>query len=245
MNPSLSQLSAVDQLSDSLQIERGNPDLRPYDNYYTSFRLNYNKGKVNVGFYANYNHRDNVIMKHIYRENNKFIHSYANHDRYQNLNMEMNVRVGMLWDMLQLSGSISNSNYWSHGVDFYHQINSVGWELQAAFMYKNLVLTAMYHKNADYFYGEQLFTGEEMHYLGAQYRIKKVNMGLMLINPFSKEYRRTEDYMNQYAGNKYRYNIDDTACAIWATLSWNVSFGRDYKSKNKRMNNSDSDNGVM
>jgi hypothetical protein len=51
--------------------------------------------------------------------------------------------------------------------------------------------------------------------------------------------------MNKYAGNKYRYNIDDTACAIWATLSWNVSFGRDYKSKSKRMSNSDSDSGVM
>ena len=66
-------------------------------------------------------------------------------------------------------------------------------------MYKNLVLTAMYHKNADYFYGEQLFTSEEIHYIGAQYRIKKVNLGLMLINPFSKEYKRTEDFRNQYA----------------------------------------------
>lgn len=88
-------------------------------------------------------------------------------------------------------------------------------------------------------------TGEEMHYFSAQYRIKKVNFGLMLINPFSKEYKRDENYLNQYAGNKYRYNIDDTACAIWATLSWNVTFGRNYKNQNKRMDNIDLDNGVM
>ena len=112
-------------------------------------------------------------------------------------------------------------------------------------MYKNLTLMAMYHKNADFFYSEELFTGEEMHYFGAQYRIKKVNLGLMLINPFSKEYKRTEEFRNQFAGYKYSFNIDDTACAIWATLSWNVSFGRDYKSKSKRTNNSDSDSGVM
>ena len=245
MNPSLSQLSDVDQLTDSLQIKRGNPDLKPYYSNNASFRLNYNKGKVNVGFYTNYNHRNNPIMTHVYRENDKFIHSYANHDRFQKLSVGMNVRVGMLWDMLQLSGSISNNSYWSHGLDYYHQINSLGVELQAALMYKNLTLQALYHKNADHFYGEMLSTGEEIHIFSAQYRIKKVNVGLMLINPFSKEYKREENYINQYAGNKYRYNIDDTACAIWATLSWNVSFGRDYKSKSKRMSNSDSDSGVM
>ncbi|MBR5597971.1 MAG: TonB-dependent receptor [Lachnospiraceae bacterium] len=245
ISPSLSQLSAVDQLTDSLQISRGNPDLRPYDNYYSSFRLNYKKGKVNVGLYANYNHWDNAIMEHIYRENDKFIHSYANHEKFQKLTVGLTARIGMLWDMLQLSGSINNNYYWSHGVDFYHRMNSFGGEIQAAFMYKNLTLSALYHKNADNFFGELLMTGEEMHYFSAQYRIKKVNFGLMLINPFSREYKRDENYLNQYAGNKYRYNIDDTACAIWATLSWNVTFGRNYKNQNKRMNNVDLDNGAM
>ena len=244
-NPSLSQLSAVDQLTDSLQIKRGNPDLIPYYIYNGSFRLNYNKGKVNVGFYTNYSHRDNPIMTHVYRENNKFVHSYANHDKFQKLSMGLNVRIGMLWDILQLSAGVSNDRYWSHGLNYNHHVNSFGIDLQAALMYKNLTLMAMYHKNADSFYGEELFTGEEMHYFGAQYRIKKVNLGLMLINPFSKEYKRTEEFRNQFAGYKYSYNIDDTACAIWATLSWNVSFGRDYKSKSKRTNNSDSDSGVM
>ena len=245
INPSLSELSAVDQLVDSLQIKRGNPDLKPYNHYYSRLRFNYNKGKVNVGLFGAYTLLDNAIMEHIYRENDKFIHGYANHNKFHKLNLGLNARVGMLWDMLQLSGSISHDTYWSHGIDFYHQVNSFGWEVQADFMYKNLVLSAMYHRNADFFYCETLSTGEEIHYIAAQYRIKKVNLGLMLINPFSKEYKREENYMNKYAGNKYRYNIDDTACAIWATLSWNVSFGRDYKSKSKRMSNSDSDSGVM
>ena len=39
--------------------------------------------------------------------------------------------------------------------------------------------------------------------------------------------------------------IDDAARMVLVTASWNFSFGRDYKSKNKRMNNSDSDSGVM
>ena len=38
---------------------------------------------------------------------------------------------------------------------------------------------------------------------------------------------------------------DDVARMVLVAASWNFSFGRDYKSKNKRMNNSDSDSGVM
>ena len=48
MNPSLSQLSAVEQLTDSLQSERGNPNLKPYSYYHSTFRLNYSKGKWDI-----------------------------------------------------------------------------------------------------------------------------------------------------------------------------------------------------
>ena len=245
MNPSLSQLSAVDQLTDSLQISRGNPYLKPYDSWSSNVRINYQKGKVNVGFFGKYIHQDNPIMAYIYREDSKFIHSYANHDRFQNLNVGMNVRIGMLWNMLQLSGSISNDSRWSHGLDYNHHHNSIGYSLEAAFMYKKFVLLASYRKNTDYLFGESFTTGEETHYIALQYRIKRLNIGLMMLNPFEDDYCRNEDNLNKYAGNTFEYHIDDSARMIWATLSWNFSFGRDYKSSNKRMNNSDRDNGVM
>ena len=47
------------------------------------------------------------------------------------------------------------------------------------------------------------------------------------------------------AGYTYEYHIDDIARMVLVTASWNFSFGRDYKSKSKRMSNSDSDSGVM
>jgi outer membrane receptor protein involved in Fe transport len=244
-HPSLSQLSAVDQLTDSLQISRGNPLLKPYDSWNCNFRLNYNKGKVNIGFFGKYNHRENPIMPYIYRENGKFIHSYANHDRFQNLNVGMNVRVGMLWDILQLSGSISNDTRWSRGINYNHHHNSLGWSLEAAMLYKKFVFSARYQKNTDYLFGENFTTGEVMHYIALQYRIKKLNVGLMMLNPFENDYCRNENNLNQYAGNTFEYHIDDSARMIWATLSWNFSFGRDYKSGSKRMNNSDTDSGVM
>ena len=65
MNPSLSQLSAVEQLTDSLQSERGNPNLKPYSYYRSTFRLNYSKGKWDIGLRNQYNYRDKAIIPHI------------------------------------------------------------------------------------------------------------------------------------------------------------------------------------
>ena len=62
------QLSAVEQLTDSLQSERGNPNLKPYSYYRSTFRLDYSKGKWDIGLRNQYNYRDKAIMPHIYRE---------------------------------------------------------------------------------------------------------------------------------------------------------------------------------
>ena len=245
VNPSLSQLSAADQLTDSLQIDRGNPNLKPYSYYRTTFRLNYQKNKWNIGFFGNYSYRDDAIMPHIYRENGKFVHSYANHDDFRQLSVGINARVGMLWNVLQLSGNVYSDTEWSNGLDYRHKHHSIGWDITAMLMYKNFVAYAMYGQKSDSFFGEHLARGEEAHIVQLQYRLKNVNVGLRMYNPFQNDYARKETDMNQYAGYDYEYHMDDVARMIAVTFSWNFSFGRDYKGENKRMSNSDSDSGVM
>ena len=245
INPSLSQLSAADQLTDSLQTERGNPNLKPYDYYRTSFRLNYNRDKWNIGFFSNYYYHNDVIMPHIYRENSKFIHSYDNHDNFRELKMGINIRMGMLWNILQLSGSVYNDMAWSNGIDYRHKHQSIGWDVTAMLMYKNFMAYAMYGRKSDSFFGEHLAKGEEAHIIQLQYQWKNMNLGLRMYNPFESDYARKEVNKNQYAGYDYEYHMDDVARMVTVTFSWNFSFGRDYNSKNKRMNNKDSDSGVM
>lgn len=245
MNPSLSQLSAVEQLTDSLQSERGNPNLKPYSYYRSTFRLNYSKGKWDVGLRNQYNYRDKAIMPYICRENDKFVHSYANHSSFRDWTVGLDVRVGMLWDMLQLSGSIENRKYWSNGIDFRHTQSSIGWDVAATFMYKNFTAAFAFQHNSDYFFGERLSTGEEAHLIDVQYRWKRLNIGLRMFNPFQKDYKRKEEDWNKYAGYSYQYHLDDVARMICLTLSWNMSFGRDYKSGGKKMQNRDTDAGVL
>lgn len=244
-SPSLSQLSAADQLTDSLQINRGNPDLQPGRNYNAKLRLSYNKGKWNAALFCNYYRDEDVIMPHIYQEGDKFIHSYANHPDFQRLRSGVDVRLGMLWDILTLSGGIYANQAWSKGVDFSHFHHSIGWQLGATFMYKNFTGMFLYKNDTDSFFGETLNRGEEAQLVQVQYRLKKMNIGLRMLNPFQKDYKRKEANRNQYAGYDYEYHVDDIARMICVTFSWNFSFGRNHKSGPKRMNNSDTEDGVI
>lgn len=245
INPSLAQLSAVEQLTDSLQSQRGNPNLKPYSYYHNTLRLNYSKGIWDIDLRGQYYYRDNAIMEEILREDNKFVHSYANHPNYSKLTVGLDARVGMLWNILQLSGSIESSHIRSHGRDYLHTRNSIGWDAAATLMYKNFTAMIEYSQNSDYFFGENLATGEEAHMIQLQYRWKQLKMGVLMFNPFQKDYKREEANWNKYAGYSYHYHIDDIARMICVTLSWNMNFGRDYKSSNKKIKNSDTDAGVL
>lgn len=137
-------------------------------------------GKWDVGLRNQYNYRDKAIMPHIYREDDRFIHSYANHSNFQDWTVGLDARVGMLWDVLQLSGSIESRKYWSNGIDFRHTQHSIGWDVAATFMYKNFTASVEFQHNSDYFFGEVLATGEEAHAIDLQYRWKRLNVGLRL-----------------------------------------------------------------
>ena len=244
-NPSLADISAADQLIDSLQIKRGNPDLDTYMQYALKYRLNFNKGKVNIGFSNNFYYYDRPLMQHIYRENGKFVQSYANHRRGQSMNTGINFRIGPFWDMLTLSGDFSFNQRWVHGINYTHTNRNIGGELTAMFSYKNFTSFLYYQHQGDSFWGETLSEGQKLHMVSVSYRIKNVNLGLRMFNPFKKDHSQMTQNFNQYAGYTDEYHIDDVARMILVTASWNFSFGRDYKSKSKRMNNSDSDSGVM
>ena len=243
--PSLSQLSAVDQLIDSLQIRRGNPDLKPYNNYRLNLTLGYNKKKVQINWYTNYRNAPDVIMEQTYRENGKFIRSYANHHRFQSLENELSVRVGMLWDVLQLRGSTGLSRYWSHGTDYNHTYTNWHYELEATAMYKRFMGYFMIQSNRNSFFGESLSSGENLHVLMLQYRLGKVNLGAGIINPFSDNYKREQENRNRYAGSKGAWHVKESAHMAFLTFAYNFSFGRQYQSKNKKINNSDTDAGVL
>ena len=104
----------------------------------------------------------------------------------------------------------------------------------------------MYNQYSAYntFWGEQVHGGMNGQELLLTFRHKDLNVGLGMINPFttSKEEKINK---NRYAFYRRIHSFEDASHMVVLQLSWNVNFGRKYNAKQKALNNSDTNSGIM
>jgi len=78
------------------------------------------------------------------------------------------------------------------------------------------------------------------------YKIKpNMNIGIMALNPFVSNYRRPSENRNQYVSSHQCMYLDKGMRIFCATFSWNISFGRKYKSVEQRIDNEDTKTGTL
>lgn len=99
------------------------------------------------------------------------------------------------------------------------------------------------HRNN--FYGETLSYGESFHTLGLSYRYKRLNIGMMTLNPFVDNYRMGGEMFSKVAPSKNWWYVKESCRLFVAKVSWNISFGRKYETMQKRVNNEDSNAGIL
>lgn len=243
--PALSELSAVEQLIDSMQIRRGNPNLNPYNRYQTDLYLEYKKGKFTAGLSSRYQNSPKAIMKSIFIEKGMFVHTYENQKSFQSLNSELTLRAGMFWNILQLSLSSGVNRFWSDGKDYQHTYTNWYYRAEAMAQYKKLSAFFSIYNRRNNFWGESLNSGENMHLLMVNYKIKEVVVGAGVINPFSDNYKRIFENWNQHVSTYKETYINESSRAFFLTFAWNFNFGRKYQSGGKKIHNQDSESGVM
>ncbi len=243
--PALSELSAVEQLIDSMQIQRGNPDLNPYNRYQADLYMEYRKGKVSVGLSSRYRNAPKAIMESTFIEDGMFIHTYENQDGFQSLNGELNLRAGMLWNILQSSLSGGVNRHWSDGKDYRHTYTN--WYYRAEIMGQYKHLTAMFsiYNRRNSFWGEKMSSGENLHMLMLRYNYKQFSVGAGMINPFANNYKRIYENWNKYVSSYKENYINESSHAFFLTFAWNFRFGRKYQSDGKKIYNQDNDSGIM
>ena len=98
--------------------------------------------------------------------------------------------------------------------------------------------------NVNSFWGETMSGGENFQYAMLSYRVKQVTLGLFAINPFMDNWKQETENWNRFASYHRTSHIKESSNVVGLSLSYNFSFGRSFKSAQKRVNNSDSDSGV-
>ena len=245
--PNLSDLSNVEQVIDSLQIRRGNPNLKVSGYWSNNLYFEWSKGIFKSGLNLFYMYQDKPVMEETLRENDKFIRTNLNQRSWQKFNPELTLNVGPIKKILNVE-FVGGMNYFdSKGVDYHHCYTNWYYHVQATANYKNLTAMFMMYSHENDFYGETLTYGENFHLLMLKYKYKNVNFGIGALNPFvgRNSYNRPTENWSKYAPSHNTWYLRDSSHLFFATFSWDISFGTKYNAKQKLLNNSDKDAGTM
>lgn len=244
-SPSLSELSAVEQTIDSLQIQRGNPDLNTYMRYRTELTYEYQKGLFYGNFWGVYEYVPKAIMDEKRLEGDKIIQTWDNQKNWQRLANRLTLRVGPIKDILQFSVAGGVNHYISKGNDYSHKYTNWFVNADVSATYKRFTLASGMMTNWNWFYGETLNGGENFHYIMGRYNHKNLSLGLSMMMPFLDNYKTESENWSKYASYKKTNYIKESSRLVAFQISYNFSFGRKFKETSKRLNNSDTDSGVM
>lgn len=243
--PSLSELSAVEQYIDSWQVQRGNPALNPYKLYKVDFNTEYRFGKFAVSAWAAYMNMPKAIMPTITREEKLFVHTFENQQRMEKLWSSLTLSARLFHDIVNLSVTGGANHYQSRGNTYKHSYTNLYYRVSLFANYKQWALMFNQYSAFNNFWGEQQIGGENGQELMVNYRHKGWTFGAGMLNPFSSQLRVESENRNQYASNNRVEFANDSAHMAILQVSWNFSFGRKHNSAAKRLNNSDSDSGVV
>ena len=244
-SPSLSNLSAVQQIIDSLQIQRGNPGLKPYLRYNNELTYELQKGIFYANLWGMYEYQPKAIMDEKFLEGDKIVQTWNNQKNWQRMSGRMTLRVGPIKDIVTLSVTEGVNHYISNGNTYSHEYTNWFTSMQLNAMYKNFSAGFILETNWNWFYGETMTGGENIHILMLGYKHKNLSFTAGMFNPFVDNYKVVTENRSQHASYKKSNYINESSRMFVLRLSYNFSFGRNFKSGQKRLNNSDDDSGVM
>ena len=244
-SPSLSELSAIEQIVDTLQIRRGNPNLTPHMNYNTYLNYEYKKGIFTGGANFYYRYSPDMIMEETLLENDKFIRTYANQKSWQKISGDLNVRFGPIKNILMFNLTGGINHFISEGHTYRHTYTNLYYSAAVMAIYKKFMAMFQIGSRRDNFVGETLNGGENMHLFMLRYNHGKFTAGAGIMLPFSSEYKREEENRNRFASYNTQALSTSASRMLLLTFSWNFDFGRKYKGGSKKLNNTDTDTGIV
>ncbi|MDU1903560.1 MAG: TonB-dependent receptor [Dysgonomonas sp.] len=244
-NPSLGDLNKVEQVIDSFQIKRGNPDLVSFNDYGGNITFGYNKGVIGLDFHADYKYLDKPVMESILFENNKFIRMQENQKSHQRLSIETSIKIRPLKEHLTISITPGINNYKSVGHTYKHLYTNPYVRINIDAMYKNWVMNFWATTAYDWFYGESMNQGEAFQMISFGYNKPKWSLMAGAMNPIGSDYKTRNENWSRLVSSRSQLIGDNLTPLFFIRGSISINFGRQFKTGNRRINNTDNDAGIM
>jgi len=175
-----------------------------------------------------------------------FVRSYDNQKRFEKMDASLYANISLWKDHVSLYFNGGVTQYLSNGNDYFHRYTNLYYISQLRGSVAKWTLTATFINQFNLFYGETMNTLNKYNEFSLDYRLnKQMRLGLGLMNPFG-------EYSNSYRLENYSHLTRTTSISHYpltrvASLSftWNFDFGKEYKAIARKINNSDSENGIL
>lgn len=243
--PSLAQLNDISQAMDKYQIRRGNPALKSVTFYANTLTASWQSRYVSVELFGRYSYDDKPIMETTYREEGHFIRTTENHKGFHRLNLETSIQVRPYKEYISIKLTPFLNRYISQGNSYTHTHTNIGLRGSLMAMYKNWVLMAEMNTSNHTLWGETLTKEEKLHTIMAGYNTEKWSIAAGVLNPFTKKYEQEIENLSGQAPYRQLAYSRNLSPLFMVNVSFNLDFGKKRNGAGRRINNKDTDTGIL
>ena len=243
--PSLSALSNVEQDMDAYQVRRGNPNLKSVTYFTNRLSVSYRNKWMNVDLSARYSYDDKPIMEETIYEDGKFVRTYANQKGLHRLMCQTSIQVRPFKEYLSINMTPFFNRYISQGNTYLHTHSNWGFRGSIVGMYKQWVFMADMNTSYHDLEGEAITKGETYHTIALGYNKEKWAIQMLVWNPFTDDYHQGIENVSKLAPNKQLAFSKDFTRMVMLNVSFSLSFGKQKQMARKRIENSDTDAGIL
>ena len=243
--PSLSALSDVEQGMDAYQVRRGNPNLKSVTYFTNRFSASYRNKWMNVDLSARYSYDDKPIMEETLYEGGIFVRTYNNQKGLHRLMCQTSIQLRPFKEYISINLNPFFNRYISQGNTYLHTHSNWGFRGSIVGMYKQWVVMADLNTSYHDLEGETITKGETYHTIALGYNKEKWAVQMLVWNPFTDDYHQGIENVSKLAPNKQLAFSKDFTQMVMLNVSFNLFFGKQKQTARKRIDNSDTDTGIL
>lgn len=248
--PSLSDLSELRQYSNSFEARDGNSGLKPFTGYNNTLSASWNIPLMSVYLEGNWTYYDKPIATSILPEKREdgsylFVSKPENQKSHDYKHLLLTPKVHLIKDHLDLNLMCEYQNVKTKGLDYSHEFNYFRYGAEIRYMTGNWNIGYGAYKVEKSFWGEKTNGGEPTSNLAVTYSYKNWQfgvLGLFVFYPHGCVYK--DELFNKYVQQKNKVRLADQGNMLVFAASFNFNHGRRYHTGNRKLNNSDRDNGI-
>ena len=243
--PSLSALSNVEQAMDAYQVRRGNPNLNSVTYFTNRLSASYRNKWMNLDLSTRYSYDDKPIMEETIYEDGKFVRTYDNQKGLHRLMLQASLQLRPFKEYLSINLTPYLNRYISQGNAYLHTHSNWGFRGSIVGMYKHWVFMADMNTSYHDLEGETITKGEAIHSIALGYNKEKWALQMMVMNPFTRDYHQGRENVSKLAPSRQLAFSRDLCPMFMLNVSFNLSFGKQKQMASKRIDNSDTDAGIL